>query len=370
MDDDLRSAIDGLIARGGRLVVRPIDATAPSVVLDQPGVRFGILEVQGRLTVDAADLGRVEGLANAGWTDPDVTRRGGREIRFRPIGPEGGPITLTRTWRVPPALASEIVAGVGSAVGEIGSMEATPLATRSARPDGAAVVSSATPDRAEIDPAFERSTGSPPAARMLGRSVPAPLRALTLVALTIAIAVGWTAIIRDTGRSSAARTGASASPSQLAGEVTSDPGTSAPEPSVAPSDAPSSTPNGIGALVTDASSQRAGSRGSSATDGDLATAWRPEAGFPQWIELHLDPVATVNAFELVITQSASGSATHVIEVAGPGDPLQVVGTVERFTTDGEHISVRPPSPIDGVERVRIETIDGPPDVGWYEVIVR
>ncbi len=92
MDDGLRSAIDGLIARGGRLVVRPPDAAAPALTLDQPGGRFGILEVHGRLAVDAADRERMAALIDAGWSDPSVTRRGDREIRIRPVGVDGGQV--------------------------------------------------------------------------------------------------------------------------------------------------------------------------------------------------------------------------------------------------------------------------------------
>jgi hypothetical protein len=374
VDEDLRSAVDGLIARGGRLVVRsgdPVDRSVPSVTLDQPGARFGILEIHGRVVFDGPDPDRADLLTRTGWADPHVTSRGGREIRIRPPGADGEAVTLARTWRVPPTLASEIVADVRSAIGTIGSLETTPLATRSAPGDPVAVAAgSDVLARAEIDHAYERSSESSGATRMRGRSLPAPLRALTLIVLTVIVAVGWTAIIRDTGRSSAARSGAPASPSALAGAASPDPSTSAEAPSTDPSDAPPSIHGGLAAQATDASSQRAGAAMSSATDGDLATAWRPQAGSPQWIELRLDPVATISAFELVITQSASGSTTHVIEVAAPDGPLRVVGTVERFTDDGEHISVRPPTPIDGVERVRIETIDGPPDVGWYEVVVR
>jgi hypothetical protein len=374
VDEDLRSAVDGLIARGGRVVVRsgdPEDRSASAVTLDQPGARFGILEIYGRVALDGADRDRAQSLTRIGWADPHVTSRGGREIRIRPAGVDGEALILARTWRVPPALASEIVADVRVAIGTIGAVEATPLAARSAPSDRPAVTgTSDVPLRAEIDQAFDRSSGSSDPARMRGRSVPAPLRALTLVVLTVIVAVGWTAIIRDTGRSSAARSGPPASAGALTDGSGSTPSTSANVSSIVPTDVPPSIQGGLAAQATDASSQRAGSGMSSATDGDLATAWRPEAGSPQWIELRLDPVATINAFELVITQSASGSATHVIEIAGPDGPLRVVGTVERFTDDGEHISVRPPTPIDRVERVRIETIGGPPDVGWYEVIVR
>jgi hypothetical protein len=380
VDDGLRSAIDGLIARGGRLVVRPPDAAAPALTLDQPGGRFGILEVHGRLAVDAADRERMAALIDAGWSDPSVTRRGDREIRIRPVGVDGGQIALTRTWRVPPTLASEIAAEVLAAVGAVISVELSPLAGRHRPDDPSPRAPGAIPARAEIDPEFERATEAP-TARMLGRSLPAPLRALTLIVVTVAIAVAWTAIIRDAGRSSAGPSGEAGAASQLTGDVSSDPPTGGPtlgtEPTPdsepTPDPRPTATPTpvqvGIAAHASAASSQRVGSTMGSATDGDLATAWRPQAGFPQWLEIRLDRIATVSTFELVITQAEPGSATHVIEVAGPDQPLQVVGTIERFTDDGEPILVRPPAPIAGIERVRIETIAGPLDVGWYEVIV-
>ena len=66
-------------------------------------------------------------LEAAGWTDPSVTNRLGREVRIGPEQAPTAPIHRVRTWRVPPALASEIAADVLSGIEEIARIDYEPL---------------------------------------------------------------------------------------------------------------------------------------------------------------------------------------------------------------------------------------------------
>jgi hypothetical protein len=104
--------------------------------------------------------------------------------------------------------------------------------------------------------------------------------------------------------------------------------------------------------------------------GDPPTAWHAAFGLPQWIEITLDTPSTVREVVLLIAQGEKGASRHMIQVAVTGQALEVVRIVDRQTTDGDAIVFRPESPIENVERIRIETMASPSNVGWYEVIVR
>jgi len=73
---------------------------------------------------------------------------------------------------------------------------------------------------------------------------------------------------------------------------------------------------------------------------------------------------------LLIAQEDTGTTRHMIQVAGPGQALRVVGVVDRQTSDGESIVFRPETPLTTIVRIRIETMASPSNAGWYEVIIR
>jgi hypothetical protein len=107
-----------------------------------------------------------------------------------------------------------------------------------------------------------------------------------------------------------------------------------------------------------------------AIDGDPFTAWHAAFGVPQWIEVGLETPATINEVLLLIAQQDTGMTRHMIQVAGPGQALRVVGVVERRTSDAESIVFRPETPLENIVRLRIVTMASPSNAGWYEVIVR
>jgi hypothetical protein len=357
LDEDLRSAIDRLVTSGGRLT---IDGDAESgqiaISLEQPGVRFGILEVRGTATVPRGGDAAIAALQSLGWTDPTVTHRLGREVRLHPAGSTNDrPTAYARTWRVPPALPSEIADEVRSTLGIVGRVEFEPLQTRKRRPSDAAPT--------VRPPIEERDLDEPDQRRIATRTLPRPIRAALAVVLMGAIGFVWVGMIRGAPR---LPTGTAARPSLVAGGIQA----STPPTPVDPSPATPSSPVAIGSHLLMASTEDASGPASAAIDGDPGTAWHAGFGVPQWIEIGLDTPSTVKEVVLLIAQAKQGPSKHMVQVALPGQALTVVGIVDRQTADGDAIVFRPATPIDNVERIRIETMASPSNAGWYEVIVR
>jgi F5/8 type C domain len=378
LDDQLRIAIDRLVRDGGRLTV---DAAAgeTSVILDQPGSRFGILEVNGRVLLASTEERTASDLAAAGWSDPTVTLRLGREIRLPRADPGAeAPITLTRTWRVPPSLAAEIADAVRAVLGEVGSLDFRPVHTR--EPSAVDAVRSPRP------PIEDEDIDQPHEDRPAGRMVPAPLKGILALVLVGVVGFVWAGMIRGAPRvpppssgpspsqfAAGASAAAPATPSASAAAVSAMPSASAAAVSAMPSASAAASEPSLGPIrspVVSASTEDDAGPAAAAIDGDPATAWHAAFGVPQWIEVGLGMPTTVNEVVLVIAQSENGPTRHMIQIALTGQPLQVVGVVSRRTTDGDALVFRPDDPIEDVERIRIETLASPSNAGWYEVIVR
>jgi hypothetical protein len=355
LDDQLRAAIDRLVNDGGRLTVAPA-AGGTSIVLEQPGSRFGILEVNGRLLLASGEERVAADLSAMGWTDPTVTHRLGREIRLPSADPGGaGPATLTRTWRVPPSLAAEIADGVRAALGDVGALDFVPLTTRG--PTRGFTI------RPPRQPTEELDLDAPEARRSSGRTVPAPLKGLVALALVIAVALAWAGMIRGAPRVHAPTTEQSPTPAAAGAPSTA--------PAPATSESPSVSPSGpIRSHAVSASTEDDTGPAAAAVDGNPVTAWHAAFGVPQWIEIGLETPSAVNEVVLLIAQAEDGPTRHMILVGVAGQALQVVGVVDRQTADGEAIRFQPDTPIANVERIRIETMASPSNAGWYEVIVR
>ena len=356
MDDQLRLAIDRLVKDGGRLTVDTASGRA-SVLLEQPGSRFGILEVTGRVLLASSEEQAAADLAAEGWADPTVTLRLGREIRLpRSDAGAEAPITLTRTWRVPPSLAAEIAGAVRGVLGEVGSLDFRPLPTREPPPVDVS--------RSRQPPIEEDDIDRPEWDRPTGRMVPAPLKGLLALLLVGVVAIFWAGMIRGAPRVPSRSSEPSSTP-VAAGAPSA--ASSMPSGSRSPS-APPSGP--IRSHTVTASTVDDAGPAAAAVDGDPVTAWHAAFGVPQWIEIALEEPTTVNEVVLLIAQSENGPTRHMIQVALPGRPLQVVGVVDRQTSDGDALVFHPDDPIENVERIRIETLATPSNAGWYEVIVR
>jgi hypothetical protein len=375
LDEELRPSIDRLISAGGRLTVTGSGGGGPTVVtLDQPGSRFGILEVHGRADLVQPDEAVTTALLAAGWADPSVTKRLGREFRI------GGPdvvdqrVVLARTWRVPPVLASEIALDVRTAAGTIERValegiggRGSPAVTAPRSEDPRSVAAAQIEDLVD-----ERLDGAPEAGtrRLAARTVPAPLRAIGAVVLVVVIGVAWVGMIRGAPRVAGGSTSTAAARSTSpTGEAASSGRPASSLPSAAASSA-APEPDEIPVHLVGASTETSIGPATAAVDGDPATAWRAAVGVPQWIEIALDAPATVHEVVMRIAQATPGPSRHMIQVAKPDGVYEVAGFVDRAYSDGESILFRPKTPLDGVDRIRIETMTSPSDAGWYEVVVR
>jgi F5/8 type C domain-containing protein len=365
LDEDLRPAIDRLVANGGRLTIHAgVGADPPGaavVVLDQLGVRFGILEVRGAVTVPGGAVAAGTALQSSGWTDPTVTHRLGREIRLRPAeSSHDEPANLTRTWRVPPALSSEIADHVRDALGVVGRIQFVPLESRErAAADPAPALRAASEER-ELEP--DRTAERRAAGR---NTLPAPVKAILALALVGAIVFLWAGMIRGAPRLQPTLGQPASTPIAGGAPARESATPAAPTPALV-----TTTPGPIRSKVANASTEDGSGPASAAIDGDPVTAWHAAFGVPQWIEISLDAPYTVKEVTLLIAQSKTGTSRHMIQVAVTGQALQVVGIVDRRTADGDPIVFRPETPIENVERIRIETMATPSNAGWYEVIVR
>ena len=372
MDDDLRFAIDRLVRNGGRLTVH--GGSGASVVLDQPGIRFGILEVNGRLTLPNGEAAEAVGASlPAGWTDPSVTQRLGREIRLHPADSSvDGPWIRSRTWRVPPALASEIVAEVRTALGEVTSLEFEPVATREPRPYVPALGAMPTSGEHPADDIEADSGDRTDGHRAAARTVPAPLRAIAALVLVAVVAFVWAGMIRGAPRvplPGPAQASASLLAAKSPAVASSTPRDPTAEPPPATSAPPPALPASFRSHLVGASSEGNGPA-AAAIDGDPITAWHAAFGVPQWIEIALDTPSTVTEVLALIAQSEPGITRHTIQVAQADGVLHLLGIVDRITDDHELIRFDPATPMENVERIRIETLDSPSNAGWYEVVIR
>jgi len=111
-------------------------------------------------------------------------------------------------------------------------------------------------------------------------------------------------------------------------------------------------------------------RPAAAVDGWRSTAWQSGDGPPQWIEVDLGQVATVEQVLLVASQYPEGETRHRILVAGPDHAFRSLGEVAGRTADGDELRFRPDDPVPGVRFVRIVTLESPSWVSWsaFEVL--
>jgi hypothetical protein len=107
-----------------------------------------------------------------------------------------------------------------------------------------------------------------------------------------------------------------------------------------------------------------------ARDGDLETIWNSGAGPEQWIMLNLGQPQTVNSVHLMISQYPSGESTHQVWVGAHPESLELVHEFTGFTSDPGRLEYFAPSPITGVQFVKIVTTASSSWVAWREIEIR
>lgn len=105
------------------------------------------------------------------------------------------------------------------------------------------------------------------------------------------------------------------------------------------------------------------------TDNNLKSAWNSGGYAPAWIEISV-PVNLrkypINFLKITPTQDPAGTTKHIIsaKVSGAWTNVQ---TVHQYTSDGKTIIVELSKPITNAEKIKIETVDSPSWVAWYEI---
>ena len=106
-----------------------------------------------------------------------------------------------------------------------------------------------------------------------------------------------------------------------------------------------------------------------AVDGKETTSWGAGAYAPQWIEIDLGAPATISGFRLRVGQSPSGRTKHRILVGREGALLTEIHEFDQATEDAAWLTFSPAAPLEDVQIVRIETLESPSWVAWYEIQV-
>ena len=112
-----------------------------------------------------------------------------------------------------------------------------------------------------------------------------------------------------------------------------------------------------------------GNGGELAVDGNPDTWWSAGASAPQWIEVDLGAVFSIQSIRLVISQEPGGLTVHKIRGKGSGvqDGYILLHTFEGSTRDSQELSFTPLQPWQGVRYLRIETLDSPSWIAWREI---
>ena len=112
-----------------------------------------------------------------------------------------------------------------------------------------------------------------------------------------------------------------------------------------------------------------GNGGELAVDGNPDTWWNAGASAPQWIEVDLGAVYTIQSIRLVISQEPAGLTVHKIRGKGGGikDTYILLHSFEGITSDSQVLSFTPAQPWQSVRYLRIETLYSPSWIAWREI---
>ncbi|MFL7795250.1 MAG: discoidin domain-containing protein [Anaerolineae bacterium] len=105
-----------------------------------------------------------------------------------------------------------------------------------------------------------------------------------------------------------------------------------------------------------------------AVDGQ-PTQWESGDYAPQWIQVDLGTPAAVKQVRLVVAQWPAGETVHQIWGGGSSGDLSLLHEFRGQTEDGQVLEFTPHTPLEGVQIVRIITLESPSWVSWKEIEV-
>jgi hypothetical protein len=105
-----------------------------------------------------------------------------------------------------------------------------------------------------------------------------------------------------------------------------------------------------------------------AIDGLSETQWGAGDSAPQWIEIDLGTVRSVDEIHLLVAQFPEGDTHHRLLVAGADRVFTLAREFERSTAQGDVLSFVPASPVNA-RYVRVESVESPSWIAWSEIQV-
>jgi hypothetical protein len=105
-----------------------------------------------------------------------------------------------------------------------------------------------------------------------------------------------------------------------------------------------------------------------AVDGQ-PTQWGAGADAPQWVQIDLGAPATVRLIRLVVAQWPAGETVHQVWGGGSGEDLRLLHEFRGYTEDNQVLELVPDAPLEGIQVVRVVTLESPSWVAWKEIEV-
>jgi hypothetical protein len=115
------------------------------------------------------------------------------------------------------------------------------------------------------------------------------------------------------------------------------------------------------------SGQVDGMTGDFAVDGDFGTLWNSGGGPLQWMEIDLGKSYDILEIRLTVSQFPDGETAHRILGKGAAGDYSLLTTLKGKTTDGQTLIFRPALPAQGLQFIRVETVESPSWVSWREI---
>lgn len=107
---------------------------------------------------------------------------------------------------------------------------------------------------------------------------------------------------------------------------------------------------------------------SNALDGNKDTSWQSGGEAPQWIEIDLGELFTIEEIKLYVDQAPAGNTTHrVLGKTNESDDYNELHEFSGHTDFGDVLGHEFESPVESIRYLRIETTESPSWISWSEI---
>jgi hypothetical protein len=99
------------------------------------------------------------------------------------------------------------------------------------------------------------------------------------------------------------------------------------------------------------------------------TQWGSGRDAPQWIEVDLGESTRITEIRLLVAQWPEGVTVHHLRGRSAGGSFLELHTFRQETRGGDWLVLKPESPFDDIQIIRIDTVSSPSWVAWGEIQV-